>query len=276
MNLDTVLACIDACNDCYDGADIVAGPDGRDGASISTLPTGETVLAFRGTLVGHNLVSVIDWINDFHAELLKCDAFPGRVHAGFMGSLNDLWLPMLEALEGPEVTTEFVPDPEPSLWERVREWLAGPQILQTAPEPPPLPWERKLIITGHSKGGGIAQMAAVRLRHLRPTVVTFGAPMVGDIAFASEYPLAIDGGGVTLTRYEGYSDIVPHLPPLGYRAVGRAVAEVELPANLKLPYRDRLVSDWPWETIQEAHSLDSYRNWIKKLDAPPALMAKAA
>jgi hypothetical protein len=68
----------------------------------------------------------------------------------------------------------------------------------------------QLWITGHSKGGAIAALAAVRLQAegVTPRIVTFGAPKVGDEDFAAAYDARF-----THTRYEYADDIVPHLPP---------------------------------------------------------------
>jgi hypothetical protein len=68
-----------------------------------------------------------------------------------------------------------------------------------------------VYITGHSKGGGIAHLAAMRLNAagILPTeVYTYAAPRAGDEAFAAAYNHAISA-----FRYEYADDIVPHLPP---------------------------------------------------------------
>lgn len=72
----------------YTSPQIVAGPDGRDAASVTTYPY-YTVLAFRGTLTGCE-GAFDDWLNDFRADLVSDPRFPGRVHGGFLNALDNL------------------------------------------------------------------------------------------------------------------------------------------------------------------------------------------
>jgi triacylglycerol lipase len=159
-------------------ATFVAGTDDIHGALVGTNQDG-VIVAFRGTLpLGYpSLPALADWMNDFNAELVPGTELPGRVHAGFLVALDALW-PAL----GVEVH---------------RQWqAAGPNTA--------------LWITGHSKGGGIAPLAAMRLRDsgITGTVVTFAAPKAGDTAFAAAYNAAF-----MHTRWEYATDVVPHLPP---------------------------------------------------------------
>lgn len=78
----TLLA---ACETVYFSAGIVAGPDGRDAATITS-----NILVFRGTLT-EGLAAESDWINDFHADLVSDPRFPGKVHTGFARSMTALW-----------------------------------------------------------------------------------------------------------------------------------------------------------------------------------------
>lgn len=115
---------------------------------------------------------------------------------------------------------------------------------------PDLPSWPKLIITGHSKGGALAQLAGYRLRQRKPTVITFGSPKVGNTAFAAEY-------GVACVRYEGDHDVVPRLPPFGYDRVG----SVTRPPLGWVPAH-QAGENW----IVENHALATgYRPWIKQL-----------
>ena len=84
-----------------------------------------------------------------------------------------------------------------------------------------------LYITGHSLGGASAQMLAAMLhidnayepvRDKLRAVYTYGAPMIGNPAFAQ----ACDGFDLlkrNLIRYVYASDVVPQVPPTGMRAV---------------------------------------------------------
>lgn len=82
----------------------------------------------------------------------------------------------------------------------------------------------QIVFTGHSKGGALAQLAALRfwLTYRKPVrCVTFGAPRAGASSFAT----AIADSGVSLTRFENAGDLVPHLPldPRLARSIGLPV-----------------------------------------------------
>lgn len=171
----------------YDGAGFVqepsiflAGPDSIDGCLVGETADG-FVLAFRGTmpLDFKNPPSVQDWISDFHAEPISVTGYPGCVHAGFSGALTALW---------PQITAEL------------KSLSAG------------APPDRPLLITGHSKGGAMASLAAWGFKQLAGTpslkVVTFAAAKPGD----ATYRAAFQAAGIAHTRYEYNIDIVPHLP----------------------------------------------------------------
>ncbi len=139
------------------------------------------VVAFRGTLPldgPFTLPKLLDWVNDINAAPVAGAGLPGLVHRGFLGSLDSLW---------PAVRDEV----------KRRLGLLGPAAA--------------LCVTGHSKGGAVAALAAMRFQAqegLTPKVVTFAAPKAGNAAFASAYNAAVGH-----TRYEYAEDIVPHLPP---------------------------------------------------------------
>jgi hypothetical protein len=156
-----------------------------------THPADGIILAFRGTLPPTNLdisPQVRDWLQDFEAEPI---APPGRfrpgvmVHEGFWNALDSLWpqiVPALQALRA-----------------------ANPQA--------------KLYITGHSKGGAMAGLAAARLFFEEATsaagVYIYGPARVGNSVFVSTFPPQIP-----VVRYEHYLDVVPFLPPnLHHRSV---------------------------------------------------------
>ncbi len=155
-----------------------AGPQSIDGCLVGLTADG-IVLAFRGTmpLDFNDPPSVRDWLNDFQADPIAVTGFPGCVHAGFSGALSVL---------APSITAEL-------------------QRLQaSAPGQP-------ILITGHSKGGAMAALAAWSIQGAAGTpvkVVTFAAAKPGDSAFRAAYEAA----GIDHTRYEYNVDIVPHLP----------------------------------------------------------------
>lgn len=174
----------------YSGAGFVQAPktfvaDVINACLVGTNADG-VVLAFRGTLAFdfHDLPSLRDWLNNFTAELVRPDWLPddspARVHQGFLSALESLRT--LGALD--EVNRQFQ--------------AAGPGA--------------QLLITGHSKGGALAPLAALRFwtKNQTPSrVFTFAAPRVGDRAFADVY----NNARIVHTRYEFQDDLVPHLPP---------------------------------------------------------------
>lgn len=162
-----------------------AGADNIDGALIARASEG-LILAFRGTfpITGPNtLQAILDWLNDANALLVREPGLPGLVHQGFRNSLNNL-LPLFKA-----------------------------RLLARAAAAPGMP----LYITGHSKGGAIAFLAAMLCRAAlqqaganNPVFVrTFAAARAGDQGFADGFNAAFP----QTLRYEYADDIVPHVPP---------------------------------------------------------------
>lgn len=148
------------------------------------------IVALRGTTspTGNSspLQVLIDWIMDAMIELTPgAVSFPGHVHQGFLHGFNALWGELYAAI------------------------LATVTAVDGAT---PAGQPRKTIyITGHSKGGAMAALAAWRLQKKYPgrvKVRTFAAARVGDVAFANAYNAAVPDH----VRYEFAGDIVPHLP----------------------------------------------------------------
>jgi len=83
---------------------------------------------------------------------------------------------------------------------------------------------KRIVITGHSKGGDNGILCAAHLRELDlpvTDVITFGAARIGNAAFRDYYNEELHD--VTL-RFEAQGDPVPWLPPWllnSYRHVGR-------------------------------------------------------
>ncbi|MCJ8509771.1 lipase family protein [Rhizobium lemnae] len=79
-----------------------------------------------------------------------------------------------------------------------------------------------IVVTGHSLGGAIATLFAVKLALKWPNlrsrlkVVTFGAPAVGLMGFKQ----LVDGLHFPITRIIHANDGVPFTPPLFYQHVG--------------------------------------------------------
>lgn len=80
-----------------------------------------------------------------------------------------------------------------------------------------------VIITGHSLGGAIATLFAIKLALARPDIIprlqliTFGAPAVGFEGFKS----LTEKLGFPITRVVNANDGVPFTPPLFYQHVGQ-------------------------------------------------------
>ena len=99
--------------------------------------------------------------------------------------------------------------------------------------------EDSVIFTGHSKGGAMAQLAALRHWEMtrRPVrCVTFGAPRAGGVEFQG----AIEASGVSITRYENAGDIVPHVPlcPRLAKHLGLPVRQIDFRSVGSLAYVD--------------------------------------
>ena len=154
----------------------VAGDNGINAVLVGETDT-EIIVAYRGTepfdSLDHERM-VIDWINNFIDPLVASPNVPGSVHAQFSHAVDELWA-----------------------------WTFA-----TVKALPPKP----LWLTGHSKGGALANIAAPKFiaAGLTPFVCTFEAAHAGDPAFAEGYAKLVTHA----TRYEYQDDIVPLVPPI--------------------------------------------------------------
>jgi hypothetical protein len=144
----------------------------------------EIIVALRGTLPlsfgsPDKKQSILDWLNDADAVLVPFDASPGLVHKGFLGSLDTLWGAM------------------------------GPVVNAVSAASPLKP----IYVTGHSKGGAMANLAALRIKTALPNamviVTTFAAAKPGDANFQAHYDQVISHS----IRFEYRDDVIPHMPP---------------------------------------------------------------
>ncbi len=167
--------------------------DKIDYAIVGRIPEG-MLIAFRGTIDPRKFVEpgmaddvLRDWRNNFDALPVKRDGFPGEVHGGFHKSFKALVTPDADGKSLTSlVVTQLAASPAKAIW-----------------------------ITGHSKGGALANLAAWHFAHLEgvvPTnirVRTFGAPRVGTAGFREAWQAL----PINAVRFETPGDLVPHLPP---------------------------------------------------------------
>lgn len=132
------------------------------------------VLAFRGTVYN----SIMDWVNDLLVKPVSANGITGLVHEGFDDAVNALLS---------SVVTEI-------------------QSLQKSYP------NSDLYITGHSKGAGMAPIAAYYLYNLGITanaVYLFAPPLSGTLDYTNAYNALFPNTYL----FENYQDIVPVLPP---------------------------------------------------------------
>lgn len=206
----------------------VAGDD-----QINAVLVGETaseiIVAYRGTepfdSLDHQRM-VMDWLRDLDDPVINAPNVPGSVHQGFSHACNQLW-----------------------------SWtLAQVQALPTARKP--------LFVAGHSKGGALANIAAVKFvaAGLTPFVCTFEGARAGDQAFAEGYARLVHHS----TRYEYQDDIVPHLPPdLGFQTAFRNLPLINHALSSLIPtyvpVGDLRFVNWQGQIVPDSPALESLR-----------------
>ncbi|MBO6606418.1 lipase family protein [Psychroserpens sp.] len=138
------------------------------------------IISFRGTLPpAATINSIADWIeNIFYVNTVSNPYLPGEVHDGFLQAFLTMQADIQNAV----------------------------QTLNPYGNKP-------LYITGHSKGGAMAPIAASYLKrrynHNITNVITFAGPKPGNGDFANQYQYDFPN----TTNYENYLDVVPFLPP---------------------------------------------------------------
>jgi Lipase (class 3) len=136
------------------------------------------IVAFRGTLPPDEADGWLDWLQDLYAEPVPYPGLPGKVHAGFLNAVISILPQVISA------TNSLNPSATNAVY-----------------------------VTGHSKGGGMAPIAAYLMQQgsnisIKQTV-TFAAPKSGNRAFQTGYQSVFKNH----IRYENYGDLVPLLPP---------------------------------------------------------------
>lgn len=169
-----------------------------DLALVGRVPEG-VVVAFRGSLPpffgayeGDGWTVLLDWLNDANSICVQEPGYAGGVHLGFAESMRRLWV------DG---------DGEMGVRHAVQALLD--QTLLDGKS------RRHLFVTGHSKGGALANLFAWRAARMGAwmdmpvSVATIAAARAGNAAFAKAYA----GERIACLRYEMADDLVPHLPP---------------------------------------------------------------
>ncbi|WP_331012803.1 lipase family protein [Sphingomonas sp.] len=156
------------------------------------------VVAFRGSLppffgTGNDEWHVVlDWLNGSLSLCVEDRLYGGGVHLGFSDSMRRLWGDL---------------DGKPGVHTAVQAMLDQSLLDRRS--------ARHLFVTGHSKGGALANLFAARAARqtrwadLQISVATIAAARAGNSAFAKSYAES----RIACLRYELASDPVPHLPP---------------------------------------------------------------
>lgn len=194
---------------------------GIDQALVGRVNEG-VVIAFRGSLPPffdggrQDWTIVLDWLNAAMSLCVDDPLYGGGVHLGFSDSIRRLW----SDAEG-----------KPGLKTAVQAMLDQSLLDRRS--------ARHLFVTGHSKGGALANLFAVRAARqgcwdgVPVSVATIAAAKAGNAAFAQSYAAS----RIVCIRYELGADPVPHLPP-GPQMPGfvQALARRVMPKLTKADY----------------------------------------
>jgi Lipase (class 3) len=208
------------------------GPDEIDACLVGDNADG-IIVACRGTLPLSlsSTASMIDWLDDLTAEPETRPGLPGMVHTGFYDAVH--------ALIGP--VTQHVRQLDPS-------------------------GSRPVYVTGHSKGGAMASIAAY-LMHASgipiAQVVTFASPKPGDSAFKAGYE-QVFGNQI---RYENYNDVVPLVPPAD--ALIRLLADVPEIGPLF-----KRAENWDYQPVGTLRYIESAKRDYRVIGDEPLLMTE--
>jgi len=123
---------------------------------------------------------------------------------------------------------------------------------------------RKIYITGHSLGGALAKIFAVRLYELHKSktkkrsykIVSFGAPAVGF----KRFKIYFEDKFKSTVRIVNGADIVSFTPPLFYRHVGKEVWLNPISKETNLGWKKRLGYSFnlPLSSFTKDHSIKDY------------------
>ncbi|XP_046858009.1 lipase-like [Xenia sp. Carnegie-2017] len=142
----------------------------------------EIVVSFQGSF------RTVDWLRDF---IIVKKSYSGcqdcKVHTGFVKAYSPL---------------------KDQMFRKLRDLNRNKQ--------------EKVLVTGHSLGGAMATLAAVDLINAgyQVDLITFGAPRVGNKAFAQYVDRIVKGLNLRVTYL---NDIVTVVPNVGYRHAGQEI-----------------------------------------------------
>lgn len=211
---------------------------GVNSALIGCTHDGITI-AFRGTQNS----SLLDWLQN--AALFLSDTIDesslkiqGKVHNGFFRGTKSLWKPVKTVLK-----------------DMLQECEANG-------------WSTDIYLTGHSKGGAMASIAAMLMKRDPDLpdpklVVTFASARVGDSKFRESY-----NQKVNQTSYEAHLDLVPFLPPSSstIEAMGEKMSsmiEGVLWSETSLPMKDKFV--WDYQTVGQRRFIDKDNTIVSEI-----------
>jgi hypothetical protein len=191
--------------------------DSGSGTQVAVMSNDHCIIVvYRGSQSPTNLDGVKDWMVDFNVTpfpppfSVHPDAFP-----------PSWWQPGVVVSNGSYLALQSV---YPAVRKAIRD--------QQSPSR-----NKKLFMTGHSLGGGLAIMTAYQLRRadniVTAGVYTFGGPKVGGIGFRSDY----NGIGIPTYRWTFDLDPVPHFPPsvADQPALAAVGVKLGLPDDVPLP-----------------------------------------
>jgi hypothetical protein len=163
----------------------VDGPEAINAGFVAETADDWVIVAYRGTIppfTGNLWSWITDWLNDF-----RIGPQPWKVGGKTIGNV--------ESGFGFAVT---------NTWPAVSAALAGIDLTQ----------KQGILVTGHSKGGGMAFPAATLIRNAYPHVpvqnCSFAAPLTCDRTFRDSYQSM--GLAPSTVRYQNQYDIVPFVP----------------------------------------------------------------
>jgi hypothetical protein len=208
------------------------GPDKIDAFLVGANADG-IIVACRGTLPlsRNSTASMIDWLDDLTAEPEERPGLPGMVHTGFYDAVHALIEPVIG---------------------QIRELDPG--------------GVRPVYVTGHSKGGVMASIAACLLHASGipvAQVVTFASPKPGDGGFKAGYEQVIPHQ----IRYENYDDVVPLVPPAD--AFIRLLADVP-----KIGELFKAAESWSYQPVGTLRYIESARRGYRVIGDEPLLMTE--